>query len=142
MRFLAIDYGIKRCGIAVSDDGEAFAFPRRTLERRTKALFFEELLRLIAEEKAGAIVVGLSLHTDGTECLMTTQTRHFVQSLKRRTTLPVFWMNEVLSSAEAEGELAGMGLSPAKVKSVVDQQAAGLILESFLNQPAGRRVLA
>jgi putative Holliday junction resolvase len=142
MRFLAIDYGIKRCGIAVSDAGESFAFPRRTLERKTKALFFEELLHLVEEEQAGAIVVGLPLHTDGTECLMTTQTRHFVQSLKRRTTLPVFWMNEVLSSAEAEGELAGMGLSPAKVKSVVDQQAAVLILESFLNQPAGRRVLA
>ena len=55
MRFLAIDYGIKRCGIAVSDAGESFAFPRRTLERKTKALFFEELLHLVEEEQAGAM---------------------------------------------------------------------------------------
>ncbi|MBR4422739.1 MAG: Holliday junction resolvase RuvX [Mailhella sp.] len=142
MKYLAIDYGLKRCGIAVSDSGGTFAFPLRTLERKTKAQFFEELLRLIDEEQAGAIIVGLPLHTDGTECLMTTQTRHFVQSLKRRTALPVYWMSEILSSTEAEGELAGMGLSPAKVKKVVDQQAAVLILESFINQPAGRRVLA
>ncbi len=142
MKYLAIDYGLKRTGIAVSDGGGVFAFPRCTLERKTKALFFEELMGLISQEQADAIVVGMPLHTDGAECLMTTQTRHFVESLKRRTSLPIFWMNEALSSSEAEDELSGMGLDPRRIKEVIDQQAAVLILETFLNLPEERRVPA
>lgn len=142
MKYLAIDYGLKRVGIAVSDMDGHFAFPRCTLKRETKAAFFAELLALLEEEKAEAIVVGLPLYTDGTECLTTVQVRHFVESLKRRTTLPVYWMNEALSSAAAEHELYDFGMGYREVKKVVDQQAAVLILESFLDQPEERRLRA
>ncbi|HJD96911.1 Holliday junction resolvase RuvX [Mailhella massiliensis] len=142
MKYLAIDYGLKRVGIAVSDMDGNFAFPRCTLKRETKATFFAALLALLDEEKAEAVVVGLPLHTDGTECLTTVQVRHFVESLKRRTALPVYWMNEVLSSAAAEHELYDFGMGYRDVKKVVDQQAAVLILESFLNQPEERRLRA
>ena len=142
MKFLAIDYGIKRAGIAVSDSEGRFAFPRCTLHRKTKAQFFEELLQLIAKEQADGVVVGLPLHTDGSECLTTKQVRHFVESLKRRTTLPIFWMNEVLSSCEAETELQGMRVHPMRMKQIIDQHAAVLILETFLNVSAAERWLA
>ena len=142
MKYLAIDYGLKRVGIAVSDMDGNFAFPRCTLKRETKATFFAALLALLDEEKAEAVVVGLPLHTDGTECLTTVQVRHFVESLKRRTALPVYWMNEFLSSAAAEHELYDFGMGYRDVKKVVDQQAAVLILESFLNQPEERRLRA
>ena len=139
MKYLAIDYGLKRVGIAVSDDDGRFAFPRRTLRRETKAAFFAELLALLEEERADAIVVGLPLLTDGTECLTTKQVRHFMESLKRRTPLPVYWVDEVLSSAVAEQELFDFGMKYNEVKKVVDQQAAVLILESFLGLPENRR---
>lgn len=142
MKYLAIDYGLKRVGIAVSDMDGNFSFPRCTLKRETRAAFFAELLALLEEEKAEAIVVGLPLYTDGTECLTTVQVRHFVESLKRRTSLPVYWMNEVLSSAAAEHELYDFGMGYREVKKVVDQQAAVLILESFLDQPEERRLRA
>ena len=142
MKFLAIDYGLKRCGIAVSDSGGAFAFPRCTLQRETKKQFFSDLLALIAREGAEAIVVGLPLHTDGTPCLATTHVKHFVDSLRRRTELPIFLMNEVLSSCEAESELNAMGMKAPKIKQVLDQQAAVLILETFLSQPAEKRITA
>ncbi len=142
MKYLAIDYGLKRVGIAVSDMDGNFVFPRCTLKRETKAAFFTELLALLVKERADAIVVGLPLYTDGTECLMTTQVRHFVASLKRRTSLPVYWMNEALSSAAAEHELYDFGMKFREVKKVVDQQAAVLILESFLEQPEERRLPA
>lgn len=142
MKYLAIDYGIKRVGIAVSDMDGAFAFPRCTLKRETKAAFFTELLQLIEQEQAEALVVGLPLHTDGKECLTTVQVRHFVESLKRRTDLPIYWMNEALSSSAAEHELFDFGMKFREVKKIVDQQAAVLILESFLNLPEERRVKA
>lgn len=139
MKYLAIDYGLKRVGIAVSDDGGQFAFPRRTLRRETKAAFFAELLALLEEERAEAIVVGLPLLPDGKECLTTKQVRHFIESLKRRTALPLYWVDEVFSSAVAEEELFGFGLNYGKVHKVLDQQAAVLILESFLGLPEDRR---
>lgn len=142
MKYLAIDYGLKRVGIAVSDVDGNFAFPRCTLKRETKAAFFAELLALLKKEQAEAIVVGLPLYTDGTECLTTVQVRHFVESLKRRTSLPIYWMNEALSSAAAEHELYDFGMGFREVKKVVDQQAAVLILESFLDQPEERRLPA
>ncbi len=140
MKFLAIDYGLKRSGIAVSDSSGTFAFPLRTLKRETKKQFFCDLLNVIGQEKAEAVVVGLPLHTDGTPCLATTHVRHFVESLKRRVALPVFLMNEVLSSCEAESELHSMGIKAPKIKEVLDQQAAVLILETFLSQPDEKRI--
>ena len=80
MKYVAIDYGLKRVGIAVSDMDGSFAFPRCTLKRETKAAFFAQLLELLDKEQADAIVVGLPLYTDGTECLTTVQVRHFVES--------------------------------------------------------------
>ncbi len=142
MKFLAIDYGLKRSGIAVSDCGGSFAFPKCTLRRETKAQFFRDLLELIGREGAEAVVVGLPLHTDGSPCLTTTHVRHFVESLKRRTELPVFLMNEVLSSCEAESELSAMGVKAPRMKEILDQQAAVLILETFLRQPAEKRIPA
>ena len=142
MKYLAIDYGLKRVGIAVSDSDGAFVFPRCTLKRETKAVFFAELLALLEKEGVQAIVLGLPLYTDGTECLTTRQVRHFAESLKRRVNLPIYWMNETLSSVEAEQELYSFGMNAREVKKVVDQQAAVLILESFLAQPEDRRQMA
>ena len=142
MKYLAIDYGLKRVGIAVSDVDGNFVFPRCTLKRETKAAFFAELLALLEKEQAEAIVVGLPLYTDGTECLTTVQVRHFVKSLKRRTSLPIYWMHEASSSAAADFFIYDFGMGFREVKKVVDQQAAVLILESFLDQPEERRLPA
>ena len=139
MKYLAIDYGIKRVGIAVSDMDGHFAFPRCTLKRETKAAFWEEFLALLKKEQPGAIVLGLPFHVDGTECTTTRQVRNFAESLKRRTDLPIYWMSEVLSSNDAEQRLYEQGLGFAKVKEVVDQHAAAVILESFLEVPEQKR---
>ena len=139
MKYLAIDYGTKRVGIAASDMGGHFSFPRCTLKRETKAAFWEDFLALLEKEQPGAIVLGLPFHVDGTECTTTRQVRNFAESLKRRTDLPIYWMSEVLSSNDAEQRLYEQGLGFAKVKEVVDQHAAAVILESFLNLPEHKR---
>jgi len=142
MKYLAIDYGTKRVGIAVSDMDGHFAFPRCTLKRETKATFWAEFLALLETERVQAIVLGLPLHVDGTECLTTRQVRNFADSLKRRTDLPIYWINEVLSSNAAEQRLYDQGLGYAKVKEIVDQHAAAVILESFLDLPESQRIRA
>ena len=142
MKYLALDYGLKRVGVAVSDPEGIMAFPRCTLKREVRKTFFAELLALIEKECPDAIVLGYPLHTDGSECLTTTQVRNFAASLRRRVTLPIYYMNEVLSSAAAEHELYDFGMGFREVKKVVDQQAAVLILESFLDQPEERRLKA
>ena len=139
MKYFAVDYGLKRTGIAVSDAQGRMAFPRRTLILSTRERFFAELAACLAEEAPAAIVVGLPLSMDGSESLTTRQVRHFVERLKRRTDLPVFWMNEQLSSHEAEQDLREAGARGAYGRGVVDQQAACRILESFLAQPEHTR---
>ena len=139
MKYLAIDYGQKRTGIAVSDSGGSMAFPRRTIQMRTREAFFEELLALLEAEAPDALVIGLPVNLDGEETLTTRPTRHFAQNLKKKTPLPIFWMEEALSSFEAEIDLRQAGRSAAKSRAVLDQQAAVRILQSFLDQPEGSR---
>ena len=93
MKYLALDYGTRRVGVAVSDPDGMMAFPRRTLKREVREAFFAELLALIDEERPDAIVLGYPLHTDGSECLTTRQVRNFAASLKRRMNLPIYYMN-------------------------------------------------
>ena len=139
MKYLAIDYGQKRTGIAVSDSGGSMAFPRRTIQMRTREAFFAELLALLEAEAPDALVIGLPVNLDGEETLTTRQTRNFAKNLKKKTPLPIFWMEEALSSFEAEIDLRQAGRSAAKSRAVLDQQAAVRILQSFLDQPEGSR---
>ena len=142
MKYLALDYGLKRVGVAVSDPEGRMAFPRCTLARDTRDGFFSELLALLERERPDAVVLGLPLHVDGTECLTTRQVRNFAASLKRRMALPLYWIDEALTSRQAEIDLREAGLSARAIKQVVDQQAAVRILETFLAQPENRRTPA
>lgn len=139
MKYLSIDYGQKRTGLAVSDPEGAFVFPRCTLHKTTRERFFAELLAVIEAEAPDALVVGLPVNLQGDDTLTTVQTRNMVNSLKRRVALPVFWMPEILSSHEAEADLHEAGLRGAARKAVLDQQAAVRILESFLAQSETQR---
>ena len=142
MKYLALDYGLRRVGVAVSDPEGRMAFPRCTLARDTRDGFFSEFLALLERERPDAVVLGLPLHVDGTECLTTRQVRNFAASLKRRMALPLYWIDEALTSRQAESDLREAGLSARAIKQVVDQQAAVRILETFLAQPENRRTPA
>lgn len=141
MKYLAIDYGQKRTGVAVTDDGGRMAFPRATLVMKTRDAFFAELLALVDRERPHAIVVGLPLSLNNEETLTTRQVRNFTARLKRRCALPIYYMEEALSSNEAEERLREAVVPVSKRKHILDQQAAALILESFLRLPVEKRQL-
>ncbi len=135
MKYLCIDYGIVRSGLAVSNGHAGMAFPRCTVHcppQSKRADFFRKLLTIIEEENPAALVVGLPLHLDGNESETTRQVRNFVARLQRRTPLPLYLMPEALSSEEAKCDLQASNLRSKKHKDVLDQQAAVRILQSFL----------
>ena len=135
MKFVAVDYGLARTGLAVSDPDGRMAFPLATVRLQDytdRKLFLAALAEKIIEAGAEAVVVGLPLTQDGKESLTTRQVRNVTQRLKRRIPLPFYYMVEELSSEEAWADLREAGLKMRKRKAVLDQQAAVRILSSFL----------
>ena len=139
MKYLAIDYGQKRAGIAVSDAGGSMAFARTTLEAAPQEVFFRKLLDLIAEEAAESLVLGLPLNLEGQETAASGRVRAFAAQLRRHTDLPIFLINEALTSFSAEADLREAGVPPKKRAALLDQQAAAHILQTFLSTPTHKR---
>lgn len=131
-KFIAVDYGIKRVGLAVCETETQLVFPLCTLDRSVKKTFFENFSNILEEQKATAIVLGLPFHEDGSPCITTSQVKNFAASLARRYPLPIYFMEELLSSFEAEQDMQSYGVSAKKIKEKIDQEAAVRILESFL----------
>ena len=139
MKYLAIDYGQKRAGIAVSDAGGSMAFARTTLDAAPLEVFFRKLLNLIAEEAAESLVLGLPLNLEGEETKASARVRAFAAQLRQRTELPIFLINEALTSFAAEADLREAGVPPKKRAALLDQQAAVHILQTFLSTPTHKR---
>lgn len=139
MKYLGIDYGQKRTGIAVSDSGGRMAFPRKGLLMRGKDIFFSELLALAQAEAVEAFVVGLPLRSSGEDSETTRQVRNMAARLGRRSTLPIYLMDESLSSLDAESRLREAGRKGGDLKDRLDSASAVAILESFLALPEERR---
>ncbi len=134
MKCLGIDFGLKRVGLAISDAVGVMALPLATLERTDNQTLFAELLAVLDRERVQAVVVGIPYGLNGEETLSTRQALNFVDRLKRRSDLPVITVDETLSSAIAEQRLADAGIPGKKRKPVLDQVAAQVILETYLNQ--------
>lgn len=135
MKYLAIDYGEKRTGIAVSDSGGSMAFARTTIHKITRDGFWKDLLAVMEKEGAEALVIGMPKIADGRETEIVRRIRNFTASLRRRSDLPLYLMEETLSSFEAELKLR----ETKKNRSGLDGAAAAGILESFLHLPEEQR---
>ncbi|KUG28961.1 putative holliday junction resolvase yggf [hydrocarbon metagenome] len=135
MKILGIDFGLARVGLAVTDPDGRMAFPRATIVRTTRAALFDEILAVIASEGIGRIVIGRPEPMDGVpgrEAETVRQIENFAASLARRTTLPISFVDETLSSAQAAGDLREAGLSGRRLREALDAQAAVRILNTYL----------
>jgi putative Holliday junction resolvase len=131
-RLLGLDVGMRRIGMAVSDLLGITAQGLRTLQRRNKRADFAELERVISEQGVAEIVVGYPLRLSGAESAQTAKVVEFAEELKRRTGLPVHLWDERLTSAEANRLLRETEMSIKRRGEVVDQMAAVLILQSYM----------
>ncbi len=136
---LALDVGERRIGLAVSDPGETFALPLRTLERSTLQRDLEEIAAAAAEYGATTIVVGDPIALSGERGIAARRMDAFVASLAKAYDGTIERVDERLTTAQATRTLLAADVSRANRKRVVDRMAAALILESWL---ARRRRLA
>ncbi|KLT72541.1 Holliday junction resolvase [Neisseria arctica] len=128
---LAFDFGEARIGVAEGDAEVGIVHPLVTVSGDSNAAKFDEIARLIKEWQPVQLVVGLPTHSDGTEHELTRLSRKFGHRLHGRFKLPVYWVDERMSSLYAESLLAEAQVFGRKQKAVLDQVAAQAILQGF-----------
>ena len=125
MRYFGIDYGLKRIGIAISDDEGRMAFPAGVIPNRGGNMARKEIVRRIKKENIGSVVVGLPVGLDGKETEQTKTTRSFIVGLKKLIKIPVETENEMLTSR--------MATASGMKDGDIDASSAALILQSYLD---------
>ncbi len=136
MRYLCIDYGQKRTGLAICDAGEMIASPLKVLTVAQSELI-AGIADIINREKVEAVVLGLPLNMDGTAGHQVKRVKKFAAQMKECIDIPIHFQDERLSSFDAEGKLAGTELTRKKKKKRLDAIAAASILQSFLDAKQG-----
>jgi putative Holliday junction resolvase len=131
-RILAIDYGSRRMGLAVSDLLGITAQGIETLQRKTRRADFARLGNVIREYDVREIVLGNPLRMSGEAGVQSQKVAVYAEQLRQRFNLPVHLWDERLTSAEANRLLREAELSIQKRAQAVDRMAAVLILQSFL----------
>lgn len=133
MRAIGLDLGTKTIGIAVSDELGLTAQGLTTLERRSMKKDIAELGALAQELGADRFILGLPLNMDGSEGFRAEATRKFGTALEAATKVPVLYQDERLTTVAAERALLAADVSRKKRRAVIDQVAASLILQAWLD---------
>lgn len=138
MRHLAIDLGTRRIGVAISDAGGRFATPHEVLQVTDPAQAIEPIARLVKQEAVEHLVVGLPLNMDGTLGPQAKQAMRWGNELAGRTGVPVIYIDERLSSFDAEQQLntrkrGGEKLTRKRRKQQLDALAAATFLQDYLD---------
>jgi putative Holliday junction resolvase len=133
LRFMAIDPGERRWGLAISDEDNELAHPRPVMTPATEEAAFEVVAKLAKDESVGVVVLGLPLELSGREGPAAKKARALGARLSSRLRLPVALWDERLSSVAASRALSSQGLSQKKQRGKVDSVAAALLLSSFLD---------
>jgi putative Holliday junction resolvase len=142
-RYLGLDVGTRRIGVAVSDELGLTAQPVMTLERRANRRDdLRSLARLCRKFGVAGIVAGNPLHLSGQAGSRAAKTRDFAAELGALTGLPIYLWDERLTTHEAHEILYKAGRARQTHRKVVDQVAAALILQSFLDEKQGHWDLA
>ena len=136
-RIMGLDYGEKRIGVAISDELRLFARPLENIERKGDKILFARLHALAEEWAVHEVVLGLPTNMDGTRSRLSEQVASFAGKLQKEVSLPLHWVDERLSSQEAENLPAERNTRPdhrARTGRVrLDSRAAALILQRFLD---------
>ena len=132
-RFLCLDIGDKRIGVAVSDPFNTYSLPVLTYNRKNLKTDLDAISKLIKEKCATALVCGLPVNFDGTPSVQTNRAKFFIDKLKELLDVAVYTVDERCTTCEAEETLISQGKSREERKKFVDSLAAASILQGFLN---------
>ena len=132
-RILGIDYGERRMGLAISDPMEIIAKPLRVLDRERTPDYISEILDITAAQDIHKIVVGLPLALKGGYSSQTKVVQDFIDKLRQTGKISVVHIDERLSSVAAERSLQEQGIKTGHEKGRVDETAAAIILQEYLD---------
>lgn len=131
-RILALDHGTKRIGVALSDELGWTARPLETYERRTLDLDLAHIVDLVKTHEVGTVLLGLPLRLNGDEGLAVQAVHQFLERLAEALPVPVVTWDERLTTKDAESLLISADVGWKKRKGLVDQIAAAILLQSYL----------
>ncbi len=131
---LGLDLGDKTIGVAASDLTRAVATPIEVIRREKFTLDAQRLLAIVEGRQVAGLVLGLPLNMDGSEGPRVQSTRAFARNLEKLTPLPITFWDERLSTVAAERALLEADTSRKRRKEVIDQVAAGYILQGALDR--------
>lgn len=136
MKYLGIDYGSKRVGVAISDEGGSFAFPYKILKNGLELV--DEVHNICGTEEISAIVLGESLDLSGEPNKVMGSIEEFKRNLEGELDLPIYFQKEFMTTIEARGregkEINNARKEKKETKGHADASAAALILQRFLDK--------
>ncbi len=134
MRILGIDHGQVRVGLALSDPLGMIASPLKTVERRRKRKQdIADLAALVKELDVSEVVIGIPFEMTGAQGKKANEVLQFAEALREALDVPVIEWDERLTSVQAERSLTAMAVRGARRKQLVDQMAAAIILQGYLD---------
>ncbi len=136
-RVLALDVGMRRIGVAISDPLGITAQGLETFQRNTLREDVARMAEFVQQQQAEAIVVGNPLHMSGRDSRQGEYVKDFAERLAERTGIPVELWDERLTTVEAGRVLRESGVSQQKRAKAIDRLSAVLILQSYLDFKAG-----
>jgi len=132
-RILALDVGSKRTGVALSDETRLFASPLKTIEGSQLKSWVSEIQKLIEEHEVAEVLVGLPLNQFGEEGRDAQNIRKYIAALRGALSIPVIEWDERFTTLQAERTLLEADVSRKGRKKVIDQLAACIILQGYLD---------
>lgn len=133
MKYLAMDLGTKRLGLAISTSG-VLATPYKLISFKTYEEARDEVIKIIEKEKITCLVLGLPKNMDNSMGFASERSLNFKKLLEEKCSLPVNLVDERLSTVEAESILIENNYSRAKRKNVIDELSACIILDTYLRK--------
>jgi len=136
MRIVGLDVGERRIGVAVADERARVALPVAVIERRELSADLDAIARLVQEQGAEVIVIGLPISLNGSLGPQAQAVEAFGRELSARLPVPIEYWDERLSTVEAQRRLASAGHRGPKAKARRDALAAAIILQGYLDRQA------
>lgn len=134
MRIMALDYGTRRVGVAVSDELGMLARPLGYLPAEPRERFLEELRRLVREQGVQRIIVGVPRNMDGTYGPAAAKVRAWMEELRQVLDVPLVPWDERLTTVQAQRLLHEAGRNTRKQRARIDSSAAAVLLQSYLDR--------
>ncbi len=138
-RVMALDVGERRIGVALSDTTRVLATPLTTLRAASRAAALKQIAALVVQHEAAVLVVGLPLTLNGEIGPQAQIVQAFVEELRELVAVPIHLIDERLTSVAAERMMIDLGMKAEQRKARIDEVAASIILQDFLEAQRERR---